>query len=517
MDDVFLFQCDDCLLKLDYLSLHMWSICKLNEVKMMKNRFFIVVLLLVAMLVGASGMYATLNYIGVGDVRTEKQLEQETTVNASDDEVEKFIRALEMIDSKYYKELDRSKLIEGAIEGMILTLEDPNSEYMDKETADKFSESLSSQFQGIGAEVNMVNGQVTIVTPFRDSPAEKAGILPNDKIIEIDGESIEGLSLHEAVLKIRGEKGTKVVLTIQRENVNEPIEITVVRDDIPIETVHAEIIEKQNKKIGLIEITSFSLDTAEHFKEELQRMEKDGIDALIIDVRGNPGGLLDAVQEIGKLVIPKGKPIVQIENREGEKVRYMSKLKEKKPYPIIGITDGGSASASEILAAALIEAGGYDVVGETTFGKGTVQQAIDLGDGSEIKLSLYRWLTSDGNFIHKEGVEPTVKVKQPEYFYLPPINVDEPLQQDMLNEQVKNAQQMLKGLGFEPGRTDGYFNEQTKNAVIAFQKDRGLDVTGIIDEKTAVALHEQVLSIIRDKNNDRQLQTAIQLAIEQSK
>lgn len=483
----------------------------------MKNKGLFAGLLIVAMLIGGALTYTALNLFHVGEAGVTEQLQPIDEKHFSEEEITKFLRALEMIDKQYYKELDREKLVEGAIEGMLNILEDPYSAYMDKKTADQFAESLSSHFQGIGAEVSMMNGQVTIVAPFRDSPAEKAGILPNDRIIKIDGESIEGLSLHEAVLKIRGEKGTEVVLTIQRDQAKEPIDITVVRDDIPIETIHAEIVEQQNKKIGLIEITSFSIDTAEHFEEELKRFEKEGIDALVIDVRGNPGGYLESVQEIGKLIIPKDKPIVQIENREGEKVRYVSNLKEKKPYPIIGITDNGSASASEILAAALIEAGGYDVVGETTFGKGTVQQVLKLGDGSEIKLSLYRWLTSDGNFIHEKGVEPTVEVSQPDYFYLPPINVDEDLKQDMLNEQVKNAQLMLKGLGFEPGRTDGYFSEQTKNAVIAFQKNQNLLETGIINEETAAAIHEQVLKLIRDKKNDRQLQTALQLAIEQSK
>lgn len=480
----------------------------------MQKRGLFALFLFAAMLVGASGMYASLNYFDFQAVKKEKDA---SSTSVSDEEIGKFFRALEMIDEQYYEEVDREKLIEGAIEGMLQSLGDPYSSYMDKEKAEQFAESLSSHFQGIGAEVSMINGQVTIIAPFRDSPAEKAGILPNDKILKIDGESVEGLSLNEAVLKIRGEKGTKVVLTIQRDSLKEPIDIEIIRDDIPIETVYATMYERKNKKIGVIEITSFSHGVAKRFEEELKALEKEGMDALIIDVRGNPGGLLDSVQDISKLIIPEGKPIVQIENRDGEKMRYFSNLKEKKPYPIIGLIDNGSASASEILVAALKEAGGYDLVGETTFGKGTVQQTFKLGDGSEIKLSLYRWLTPDGNFIHKQGVKPTVEVSQPEYFYLPPINVDEPLKADMSSEQVRNAQLMLRGLGLEPGRVDGYFNEQTKNAVIAFQKQHNLQATGVIDEDTARVLHEQVIQLIRSKEHDRQLQTAIELAVEQSK
>jgi carboxyl-terminal processing protease len=433
--------------------------------------------------------------------------------------LEKFEKALGIIHEQYVDEVNEQELIEGAIEGMLRALDDPYSVYMDQETATQFMESLGSHFEGIGAEVSMTDGKVTIVAPFRESPAEKAGLQPNDKIIEIDGNSIEGLSLYEAVLQIRGEKGTTVNLTIERAGSSDLFNVPVERGLIPIETVRKDLIERDGMKIGLLEITSFSEDTAARFQEQLEELESEGIDGLMIDVRGNPGGYLNAVEDIGKLIIPGGQPIVQIENREGEKVRYMSNLDERKPYPIVGITDRASASASEILSAALIEAGDYDVVGEKTFGKGTVQQTIKLGDGSEIKLSLFRWLTSDGNDINGEGVMPTVEVKQPDYFYTAPISINEegPLRIDMMSEQIKNAQIMLKGLGYETGRTDGYFDEQTKQAVIAFQRAEELEPTGEIDEDTAALIQQQIVEKARDKENDLQLQTAIELVIKQTK
>ncbi|WP_066156863.1 S41 family peptidase [Halalkalibacter krulwichiae] len=430
----------------------------------------------------------------------------------------KFEKALSIIQEQYVEEVSEQELYEGAIEGMLRTLDDPYSVYMDQETATQFVESLGSHFEGIGAEVSMTNGKVTIVAPFRDSPAEKAGLQPNDKIIEIDGESIDGLSLYEAVLQIRGEKGTTVRLTVERAGVNELFEIPVERGLIPIETVRKDVIERDGQTYGLLEITSFSEDTADRFQEKLMELEEQGIDGLLIDVRGNPGGYLNAVEDIGKLIIPGGTPIVQIENREGEKIRYMSNLNETKPYPIIGITDGASASASEILAAALIEGGGYDVVGEKTFGKGTVQQTIKLGDGSELKLSLFKWLTSGGNDINGEGVKPTVEVRQPDYFYSAPLSVGDvgALREDMMSEQIKNAQLMLKGLGFEPGRDDGYYSEQTKQAVTAFQRDQDLDPTGEIDEETAALIQQEVVEQVRDRENDNQFQTALELLIKQA-
>ncbi|WP_308807700.1 S41 family peptidase [Alkalicoccobacillus plakortidis] len=348
--------------------------------------------------------------------------------------------------------------------------------------------------------------------------AEQAGLQANDRIIEIDGENIEGLSVNEAVLKIRGEKGTTVRLTIERDGSSELLDVPVERDTIPIETVRTETFEQDGQTIGMLEITSFSEDTAINFKDQLNQLEQDGIDALIIDVRGNPGGYLNAVEHIGDELIPDEKAIVQTEDREGTRSGYTSKLKEAKDYPIIGLIDERSASASEILAAALKESGGYDLVGNTTFGKGTVQQTVDLGDGSDLKLTMMRWLTPDGNSINQEGVTPTVEENQPDYFFSTAVSVeDDPITFDSLGEQVKNAQLILKGLEYDPGREDGYFDQQTVEAVKSFQEDAGLDATGDIDQETATALQERIVEEIRNSDNDVQLQKAIELAIEQSK
>jgi len=425
--------------------------------------------------------------------------------------MEKIQQAYEIISSRYVEETESDKLIEGAIQGMVNTLEDPYSVYMDKDTAEQFTQSLESSFEGIGAEVGMQNGKVTIVSPFRGSPAEKAGLQPNDQILKVDDEDIEGLDLYEAVLKIRGEKGTVVTLEIQRPGVQEPFKVDVTRDTIPIETVYSETIEQDGKKVGYIQITSFSQDTGKDFQEQLAALEEQNIDGLVVDVRGNPGGLLDQVQIIAAELVTKEKPYVQIEQRNGEKQRFFSSLTEKKPYEIVTLIDKGSASASEILAGALKEAGNYEVVGDASFGKGTVQQALELGDGSNLKLTLYKWLTPDGNWIHNDGVEPTVPVKQPDYFYANPINMeeDEELALDANSEKVKNVQVMLKGLGFDPGREDGYFSKETEDAVKSFQAENDLSTSGKVDSQTAEQLQAQLLEAVRAKENDVQLKEAI--------
>jgi carboxyl-terminal processing protease len=426
-------------------------------------------------------------------------------------EVSKIARVFEMISDRYVLEVSKDDLIEGAIQGMVDTLEDPYTSYMDEDEAAQFVESLSSSFEGIGAEVSMVNGKIKIVVPLKDSPAEKAGLKPHDQIVSIDGESVEGLSLTEAVLKIRGKKGTDVKLGIARQGVKDPLTITVTRDTIPLITVKSNTMEKNGKTVGILEITSFSANTASEFKKELKKLEDEGITGLIIDVRGNPGGYLNAVKEMLYELIPSEKPIFQIETRDGSRDKAYTNLKDKKPYPIIGLIDGRSASASEILAGALKEAGGYELIGQNSFGKGTVQQALEVGDGSQLKMTLYKWLTPDGNWIHKTGIEPTIEVKQPDYFQTNRIFIEEKLTYDMFNEQVGNAQEMLKGLGYDPGRTDGYFSEQTVIAVKAFQEMNNLQPTGEITITTAGALEEAIIERIRNPQYDYQLQAAVQL------
>ncbi|MCY7998978.1 S41 family peptidase [Bacillus haynesii] len=426
-------------------------------------------------------------------------------------ELEKIEKAYDLISNEYVEQVDREKLLEGAIQGMLSTLNDPYSVYMDKQTAKRFSDSLDSSFEGIGAEIGMEDRKIIIVSPFKKSPAEKAGLKPNDEIISIDGDSMAGMDLNDAVLKIRGKKGSTVTLKVHRPGMRDQLTFTIKRDEIPLETVFASIKKVQDKLVGYIAISSFSEHTAKDFTAELKKLEKKGIKGLVLDVRGNPGGYLQSVEDILKHFVTKDHPYIQIAERNGNKKQYFSKLKEKKSYPVSVITDKGSASASEILAGALKEAEGYDVVGDPSFGKGTVQQAVPMGDGSNIKLTLYKWLTPKGNWIHKQGIQPTVPVTQPVYFSAGPLQLKEPLKPDMNNNEIKRAQHLLKGLGFVPGREDGYYSEGTKKAVMAFQAENKLKQTGIIDQKTANTMNLRIEEKKMNEKNDLQLQAALKV------
>ncbi|GEN29898.1 carboxyl-terminal processing protease [Cerasibacillus quisquiliarum] len=476
----------------------------------MKMRKVVAVFWIVAaLMIGfAGGIYLTSSQ-GHNQAVQEENNDLQTKYQVSDDKMKKINQAYALIKKHFVEEVDDQELIEGAIQGMLSSLEDPYSSYMDIEAMEQFNEQIESSFEGIGAEVSLVNGKITIVAPIKNSPAEKAGLRPNDQVLSVNGESLEGYDLTEAVAKIRGKKGSEVVLEIMRPGVKDIIEVKMIRDTIPIETVYADLKEVDGKKTGVIEITTFSERTAEEFYEYLTKFEEQGMDGLIIDVRGNPGGLLESVEDILQFFVPKDMPYVQIEDREGNRETYHTDLTEKKPYPIQVLIDEGSASASEILAVALKEMG-YDVVGTSSFGKGTVQQAVPLGDGSTVKLTFFKWLSPKGNWIHEKGVKPTIEVKQPDYYFTHPIQVEKTLTYNDAGEDIENIQKMLKGLGYQLERMDGYFDKTTEKAVKAFQKEQNIKQTGKVDQETAGLIETALIEKIRSGEDDRQMEKALQ-------
>lgn len=471
-------------------------------------------LMALSLIVGAG-----LSYLGVSYWNKKQQaavLENFVNLNnVPPQDVQKIESVFSFITTNYFQKVDQQKLTNGAIKGMVDSLKDPFSSYMDPQTATQFTQSLSSSFQGIGAEVQLDNGVVTVVSPIKGSPADKAGLKPHDQILAVDGKSLQGLSLDQAVSKIKGKKGTAVKLTVKRPSVTQPLTFNIKRGDVPLKTVSSKTYTKNGKLIGYIAIQSFSENTDKEFATALKTLEGKHIKGLIIDVRGDPGGYLLAVRHIASDLIVSSKPIVQIEDRNGKKQLLTSSLKQKKPYPIVDMIDGGSASAAEILSAALNEAGGYPLVGVKSFGKGTVQSPVQMKDGSELKLTMYKWLTPDGNWIHKKGIQPTYKVQEPSYFFATPLNVNanQPLKMDMTSLDIADAQKMLKGIGFDPGREDGYFDDATQTAVKAYQRTHQLTETGEIDVKTAASLQTSLLKAVNDPSNDLQLQEALNIVV----
>ena len=426
------------------------------------------------------------------------------------DEVDKLNKAMSLIEKRYLLPADRKKLLDGAVQGMVESLSDPYSVYKPEDEAEQYMDALQGAFTGIGAELRIENGTVVVEAPIRGSPAERAGLQPRDVLLSINGESLYGLTLSEAVTKIRGPKGTKAKLKVQRAGRSEPLDLELVRDRIDPETVRSEI---GADGIGHLFINQFTNETSAQVAEELAAMERQGLKVLVIDVRNNPGGYLQSVVEVADLLLEKGKPIVQSEYRDGHRKVDVAEhgAKNGKRYPMVVLINKGSASASEILAGALKQSAEALLVGDTTYGKGTVQVHFngELGDDSLIKLTVYKWLLPDGTWINEEGIEPDIRVAQPDYFLAWRLPRDRVLKPDSTGGDVENLQTILSGVGYPADRSDGYYSPKTREAVERFQKDESLPPTGEVDAETAQRLEEKLYAALQDRANDAQWQRAL--------
>ncbi|MFW0862361.1 MAG: S41 family peptidase [Candidatus Komeilibacteria bacterium] len=306
-------------------------------------------------------------------------------------------------------------LFYGSLAGSVAALGDPYSVFFNPEVADKFTEELSGRFEGIGAEIGIKQNRLTIIAPLPDTPADKAGIRAGDKILAIDGLDTTGMSTDRAVNLIRGEGGTEVVLTILHKTDTEAIEIPIIRDTIKILSVQSEV--KENN-VGYIRITHFNEDTSKRFKTEITNLLDQNIDKLVVDLRNDPGGFLDVAIQIAGYWIDNDVVVKESFYDESKNHDYRSSGRAVlADIPTVVIVNGGSASASEILAGALQDYGLATIIGEQTFGKGSVQELESLSDGSAIKITVAEWLTPKGRAINEVGIEPDQIVEFDEEVY----------------------------------------------------------------------------------------------------
>ena len=329
--------------------------------------------------------------------------------SASDSNIEEIVETYHNIVDEYYDDVDKDKVSDAAIKGMIDSLEDPYSNYMDTETTGDFNETIDGEFVGIGVVVAYNEEYNTIIEVYKGSPAKKAGLKKNDVIIKVDGEDVKGVYGDAIAKKIRGIEGTIVDITVKRGE--EEIDFSVVRGTIEIQSVSTEIFENNGKKIGYLRIENFAANTYTQFNKALKKLEKKKIDSLILDVRSNPGGHLLQTRQILSLFFDKKTVLYQIQAKNSKKKVY-SLTNDKRKYPIAVLVDGGSASASEILASCFKE--NYkkvSIIGTKTYGKGTVQKSKSLNSGTSIKYTTEKWLTAKGKWINKKGVKPTIEVK----------------------------------------------------------------------------------------------------------
>lgn len=337
------------------------------------------------------------------------------TVNVTNKEAE-LLAAYEKIKNNYYEEVSEDDLVGAAIDGMVSSLNDPYSYYLNEEDTNSFNQSLDGTYIGVGVTIlHDENNENQVVEVMDNSPAKKAGIKVGDKFLKIDGKDVKNLALTDMTSLIKRNKGEKQVFVVLRDN--EEITVNITIGEVVLSSVSSKIIEGNGKNVGYIDIDTFAANTYAQFNKNLKALEKEKIDSLIIDVRGNPGGHLSQVQDILSLFFDKKTVLYQIENK-GKVEKFYASTKDKRKYDIVVLIDCQSASASEILASCFQE--NYKnatIIGTTSYGKGTVQKTYELSNGASLKYTAEKWLTSKGNWINDKGVVPDIEVELTEEYY----------------------------------------------------------------------------------------------------
>ncbi len=368
------------------------------------------------------------------------------------EELKTFSEVLTQVQKSYVDETKVKDLVQGAIRGMLSTL-DPHSAYMTPEMYKEMQVETKGEFGGVGIQIGVKENRLAVIAPIEGTPAYRAGVKAGDFITKVNDETTKDLTLMDAVQKMRGPKGSKVNLTIQREGTPDPLQFTLVRDTIKIESVKSKVLDN----IGYVRLTQFQESTGRDLSKVLKQFKEQKLQSTILDLRNNPGGLLTASVEVSEQFLPGGKLIVYTKGRESKKDEWIAKGKDQMDdSPMIILINEGSASASEIVAGALQDYGRAVIVGTTSFGKGSVQTILPLGDGSGLRLTTAKYYTPKGRSIQSTGITPDIVVKPQ-----PPVTVAKageakPGEKEGEPKQAKSAmpgkdQPAVNGKGHEEG------------------------------------------------------------------
>ena len=333
------------------------------------------------------------------------------------DQIKTLAKAMQMIRQDYVdeKKISYEQLTRAALRGMLQSL-DPHSQYMEPQNFEDMKEDTESRFGGLGIHVTERNGDLIIVSPMEDSPAFRAGLMPGDQIIKVNGASAEKMTIAETTEKLRGPKGTRITLTILRPGTKEIKDFEMVREEIKVWSVkEAKMLPAEmtgESKIGYARITQFNAPTAEELAKKLDELEKQGMQGFVLDLRFNPGGLINSAVDIAGMFLPRGTVVATTEGRvpsQSRKYIANSTLNRRSNYPLAVLINYGSASGSELAAGALKDTNRAIIVGETSFGKGSVQSILPVGDGSALRLTTAKYYTPSHTLIHEHGITPTIR------------------------------------------------------------------------------------------------------------
>ena len=473
---------------------------------MRKGRIFLWVMLICVVLGGAFFLFV-------------KQLE-------SDDEDVK-LKVLDEVHDLIVKEsvydVTSDKLVEGALKGMANAINDPYSTYYTEQEAALHKQTLASERIGIGVELSQLEGKIIVIAPVKGSPADKAGLRPLDELVQVNDTRLEGKSISDVMKLMQGEEGEKLTLVLYRPSLDQHVKVIVKRERLKNETVHSEVIEVEGTKIGYMTVSLFGEDTASEWKRELDSVIEQEAEALIIDVRNNPGGYLHGVAQMLSFFDQNEKIFAYMQNHEGVtealktiEMDQLSEYEQKlRTLPTTIIQNEGSASASEVFAAALQEWKRAVIIGVTSFGKGTVQQRWELQNGGELKLSTNKWLTPSKRWIHHVGIEPDVEVVQHPLYRVETKLLKGRFEAGEFSEEIAYSQLVLSELGYSIPRTDGFFDMDTGEAVAQFRKNYDLEKGRHMDELFFEELTTQLQKFKESQLNDMQLQMAISYVMHQ--
>lgn len=412
----------------------------------------------------------------------------------TDEQFAKVAQVYQGVQDQYYEKVDRHKLAQGAIKGMLDSLDDPYTTLLDDEQKTALNDKLSSQFFGIGAVVSFIDNQVTIVEePKEGTPANKAGLAKGDIIEKVDEKAVKDLSLDEVVSLIKGKANTVVHLQLKRGN--QVFQKAITRKPVHLSTVKSQI-DQNNPQIALIHIDTFGEQTAQDLQNEIIQLRKKRVKSFVLDLRQNGGGLLDEGEKVASMFLKDGQIIVQF--AEKNQITQVDKANKKLDHgfkvteDVVVLVDGKTASAAELVAAALKESAHIPVVGQKTFGKGTVQLVTSLDKQSEMKLSTQKWLTPKKNWVHKKGLVPDILIALPTAQQLNTFNNQLNNQEELSESQKKDIRELFDFLGIHIDLKN--FDSSYQAALKEIQTNEKLKVTGQLDQETLEKVNALIFS-----------------------
>lgn len=425
------------------------------------------------------------------------------------EELAMFEQVLMLLSEHYLDPVDLPVLVRGAIRGAVEAVGDPRTTFYDLRELENFRIHTTGSFGGIGVRIVEVGDSVVVFETIPGTPAERAGLYPGDRIRSAAGVDLTGQGVDRAMELLRGSKGTTVTIVVERPGAEEPISLTLERDEIKIVTVTSRMLEPG---LGYIQISSFDSSTGSAFTEQLIALEAEGLDrGLILDLRNNTGGLVEEAIKVARLLVPEGE-ITRLVGRDGQVKDIHYSSAPPKPYPLVVLVNEESASAAEIVAGALQDRGAAPLVGAKTYGKATVQHLELLPGGNALLLTVAKYLTPSGRDIHGRGLEPDYPVELSAalkyYRYFLPGR----LERGNYGVDVKLLQDMLAELGYSVSGT-GFFDEATAVAMAGFQVEKGLDASGVFDDRTWLELREALDKTVRER--DPQFHRAVELIRQQ--